>query len=274
MKTTWIVDEYLLERSCPDHSPPLPDAIRAEGHDVVMGRWDRTSRKAVLDRPYEAAFTGPVLAYGSYPFVRSLLRSGIASRPGAFLKTDDLAFHSFAARHGSILFNSTFHILPFAEVVRRGYPGHDIFIRPDAVTKSFSGCVLTSSNFTFETSFLQHNMMVQPDELVVVAPAMPIELECRFIICDGKVIASSTYGWDDAVRPRSDVPDALAEIANLVAMADWQPDIAYACDIASGSGRTGLLELNAFSCSGLYACDTVAIAKAVSISAEDEHGLL
>lgn len=46
----------------------------------------------------------------------------------------------------------------------------------------------------------------------------------------------------------------------------------YVCDIALlGSGIAQVIELNAFSSSGLYACDTLKIVEAVSKAAEREH---
>jgi hypothetical protein len=73
-------------------------------------------------------------------------------------------------------------------------------------------------------------------------------------------------------------------MAKKIAEADWQADTCYVCDVALidnftnadwGGPPTGqiakVVELNAFSSSGLYACDTYKIVEAVSAAAEREH---
>ena len=45
-------------------------------------------------------------------------------------------------------------------------------------------------------------------------------------------------------------------MANTIAKLDWQPDIVYTCDIALlENGDVKVIELNSFSCAGLYACN-------------------
>jgi hypothetical protein len=64
-------------------------------------------------------------------------------------------------------------------------------------------------------------------------------------------------------------------MAQEVAQREWQPDRVYTCDIAlteiNGKQEARVLEFNAFSCSGLYACDTELIANAVSYAAWNEY---
>jgi hypothetical protein len=56
---------------------------------------------------------------------------------------------------------------------------------------------------------------------------------------------------------RTFVNDVLADVS-------WRPDPVFLMDICAAEGRLYVLELNSFSCSGLYACDPEAVVKVVS----------
>lgn len=273
MKPLWLLDSYLLERSVPVSGPCFHNALLAAGCEVSRHSFDPRKRALSGDLP---EFSGrPVMAYGSYAFVRHVLASAAptVARPGSFMRTDELAFHRFAAHIGDLLLNDDFHILPFAELKRRPAPGRDVFVRPDKVTKSFTGFRIPAGAFDFEIGCLDRLSGVGADELVVVASAKPIDLECRYVIADGRVVAKSTYGWADGFVPSENTDTRCDAVALEVARRDWQPDTVYTCDVALSEGRGRVVELNSFSCSGLYACDTDAVARAVTACVVDEYGL-
>lgn len=96
----------------------------------------------------------------------------------------------------------------------------------------------------------------------------PIKAEFRYVIVNRQVVAKSEYRWDDVLDVRIDTHPNCDVVAEQVAKAEWQADSVYVCDVAllpDDSAR--VIELNAFSSSGLYACDTLAVAKAVSAAA-------
>jgi hypothetical protein len=111
-----------------------------------------------------------------------------------------------------------------------------------------------------------------------------ISRQFRYVIVDKKVITGSEYRWDNVLDVRRDTHPLCDEMAQKVAEADWQADRVYVCDVAlvetivSAAERyyteikqeAKIVELNAFSSSGLYACDTYKIVEAVSKAAEDE----
>lgn len=91
------------------------------------------------------------------------------------------------------------------------------------------------------------------------------------------MIAGSEYRWDNILDVRRDTHPICDALAKKIAEADWQADSVYVCDVALiddfiaadwGGPPAGLtakvVELNAFSSSGLYACDTYKIVEAVS----------
>jgi hypothetical protein len=274
MKQLWMLDNYLLERSTPETGPTFAAALAAAGCDVSQHSFDPRGRKLAGELPNLA--DRPVMAYGSYAFVRHVLSNAapVVPRPGSYMQIENLSFHRFAAYLGDLLLNDDFHILPFGELKRRPPPTTDLFVRPDRVTKSFTGFQIKADTFEYEMSCLDRLSGVGPEELVVIASAKPIDLECRYVIADGRVVAKSTYGWAEGFVPSTATDARCDEIAREVARRDWQPDTVYTCDVALSGGRGKVVELNSFSCSGLYACDTVAVAEAVTACVADEFGML
>lgn len=272
MKPLWILDNYLLDRSTPLRGPSLPEALQSAGCDVSRHSFDPRGRE--LEGSLPELGGRPMMAYGSYGFVRHVLSVGGTSvpRPGAYMRIENLSFHRFAAHIGDLLLNDDFHILPFGELKRRPPPGKDVFVRPDRVTKSFTGFRVSADAFEYEMSCLERGLGVGVEELVVVASAKPIEMECRYVVADGRITAKSTYGWADGFIPSGDTDPRCDEVAIEVARRDWQPDTVYTCDVALSSGRARVVELNSFSCSGLYACDTDAVARAVTACVIEEYG--
>lgn len=273
MKPLWLLDSYLLERSVTTSGPCFHDALIAAGCEVLTCSFDPRRRELSADLPELSG--RPVMTYGSYAFVRHVLTSGApaVARPGSFMRTEELAFHRFAAHIGDLLLNDDFHILPFAELKRRAAPRRDIFVRPDKVTKSFTGFCVPADAFEFEIGCLDRVSGVGADELVVFASAKPIDLECRYVIADGRVVAKSTYGWTEGFVSSDNTDPRCDEVAWEVARRDWQPDTVYTCDVALSAGRGRVVELNSFSCSGLYACNTEAVARAVTACVIEEYGL-
>ncbi len=274
MKPIWILDSYLLERSNPESGPEFAAALEEAGCDVSVHVYDPRSRR--LDRDLPELADRPALAYGSFPFVKHVLggsaRGGPPIRPGSYARLENLSFHAFAAHIGDLLLNDDFHILPFGELLRRPPPLQNVFIRPDRVTKSFTGFCITPDRHSFELSCLEKAQGVGRDELVIVASAKSISLECRYVIADGRVVAGSTYGWDGFVPSAMTDPRCDA-VAGEVARREWQADTVYTCDVALWEGTARVVELNSFSCAGLYACDTKAVAEAVTACIKDEFGL-
>ncbi|MBY3432613.1 ATP-grasp domain-containing protein [Rhizobium laguerreae] len=274
MKPLWLLDTYLLERSTPEDGTTFAAALIKAGCEVSEHSFDPRGRILTGDLP--SVSDRPVMTYGSYAFVRHVL-SAVAPtvpRPGSYMRIENLSFHRFAAHLGDLLLNDDFHILPFGELRRRPAPSASVFVRPDRVTKSFTGFEVRPDRFEYEMSCLDLLSGVGPEELVVVASAKPIELECRYVIADGKVVAKSTYGWAGGFKPSTATDRRCDDVAREVAMRDWQPDTVYTCDVALSGDRGRVVELNSFSCSGLYACDTVAVADAVSACLLDEFGML
>jgi hypothetical protein len=278
MTAGWIIDQYMLDLSSDRGCGSIAEAVSRAGMDVHV-----VCSGATLPREMELPeWSGRcVVLYGSFRFVRRVERQlKDAGRqpllPGAFANVGPLSYSAFGSHLGDLLLNDDFVILPFGEFRRRrlGRWGGKCFVRPDAVTKSFTGMVVNQDDFDHEMNALAKLQHVMPEELVVAAAARDIRRETRFVIVDGKVVSGSTYGWNGNGDIGLPIDDASVALAREVASRGWQPDRAYTCDIAlvedAGDLKARLIELNSFSCAGLYGCDLDAVVAAVSAAARDE----
>lgn len=280
MRLGWLIDTLIAERNEIDTGfPTLAEAAREAGYAVCETKYVPFSDG--IDRAALAPLDGctHILSYGCHEFIRQVRRaaSGPLSAAGAqfldYCREPQLAYSGFSPHLGRYMLNKDFVLLPYAELRRRNLPDGTWFIRPDKVTKEFTGRTISRDDASHELNALNQIERVAAESLIVMATAKPIQGEFRFVIADGHVVAGSEYRWDGKLDIRRDCPPAAVTMAVEIALQPWQADSVYVCDIAideKGDGR--LLELNAFSCSGLYACDTRRIVDAVgkSIKAEME----
>lgn len=147
-----------------------------------------------------------------------------------------------------------------------------LFIRPNSGTKTFAGVVLDlNKDLDLDIKTIDENSSVMPETMCLVTTAVELEGEFRFVIADGKVVAGSEYRWDGKLDVRRDWPQSCWDLAEKVAQHEWQVDIAYTCDVALVNEEARIVELNGFSCAGMYACDLTKVVEAVSQAALREH---
>jgi hypothetical protein len=188
--------------------------------------------------------------------------------PGAWCNFYNMKCSTYYAYFGEHLLNKGYMMMPVGDLLRRwnkfvipGYP--DMFVRPDSGAKPFSGHVIKYGEKHKIQAIIE---TVGPETLVVVAPSKPITSEYRFVICNKKVIAGCQYLPVELPT----YPTTSLRLARVVANHDWQPDLCYTVDIAEHNGQTYLLEINSFSCAGLYQCDIGVVVQYASLAAEFE----
>lgn len=187
--------------------------------------------------------------------------NGKGGCPGAYFNDNVKSFAKFAPHIGEDLLSSDYIILPYGEFVRRKMTNR--FIKPLSGLKEFTGQV---ANWDDKLSHLH----IEPETLCVIASPKEIQAEFRYIIAERRVVTGSEYRWDDVLDVRRDTLPECDALAAKIAAAPWQADIVYVCDIAMTNEGPKVIELNAFSSSGLYACDTYKIVEAVGRAAMKE----
>lgn len=273
MTVKWLVEHDIFAEDL----GPLVAEIQRQGMEVEQIKYI----------PFESgtydnfADDDCVLCYGSLNLIRQLQRQK-PWIPGSFCNLPNFECSKYYAYYGRYLFNHEYTMLPLAELKRRAWkffnylwthPGDPrFFVRPSTGFKTFTGQVITKSNFEKDFSWFED--LASPDSLVVVASYAPIDDEYRLVIANRKVIAASRYRHNGKLDIKTGAPKKIIEYAeNITHEVEWEPDPIYAMDIAVGHwahNGIGLLELNSMSCSGFYACPVEPIVTAASALARKE----
>lgn len=273
MKAAFLVDELLSERAYETGFPSLADAAEELGYTVVRSKYIPFS-KELADLSGIEKLEDCVVTHGTIEFCRQVERKyGRLWRPCMYFNKNVKSYEMFAIHYGSLLLNDDYYILPLQEIKRRKLK--DVFIKPLSGLKDFTGQVFWN---TEDLEYIGKFEVLDPELLCVVSPPKDIKGEFRYVIANGKVVDGSEYRWDDVLDVRIDTHPVCDALANYVAHHSWQPDTVYVCDVAlldhpevMGTSIAKIIELNAFSSSGLYAMNTYKIIEAVAAAAEREY---
>lgn len=179
--------------------------------------------------------------------------------PGGWCHFENLACSTYYAYFGQYLLNRNYKILPIAEAIRArerltaslSREGK-LFVRPDAVDKSFAGKLVSADaldTFLVPKSF-------DPTLLVLVAEPQPIGREWRLFVANGQVITGSQYRNGGTTDVTAGIPAEVLGFANGVLQdVRWRPDPFFVMDVCESNSGLAIVELNSFSCSGHCACD-------------------
>jgi len=252
MKLCWFVDTDLIAENQPD----LVNHIKSLGHTVIK-------LSATLDRPkftpdpdscytflgsfeelkYVQSTLGvPVMTYGVNKYI---VRSGyISFIPNSWFLNES----SVMSTWGQLFDNSDRFFNMFNADM--------LFVRPDSGNKTFTGQTFSKNKIHQEMRFLDRYSQVEPTTIIWVGEAKKIEKEYRVWISAGKVVTYSEYSWDKSPIEHSVAPSqTILDLAEQVASYEWQVDLIYTVDITEYDGAAKIIELNSFSCDGLYDCD-------------------
>jgi hypothetical protein len=232
--------------------------------------------------------SGPIIAYGTHQFILKVAAQPWypGSYPNTNAEIDALSpqhyMPHFPSEH---LLNNDYVFVPIGEVIKNSsfffnlFQTNQLFIKDNAVFKKIPAKVLTADNIKGYLELYKDTHFIEDYELVLVSSPKEIYSEHRFVIVEGKVVAQSTYMWKGSqyiIREVSEAALALAEkLAKTYKKTKVTPEEVtmpagcYTMDIAmQGTNDKDvvpkLLELNSFSCAGLYACDLDAVVDAVT----------
>lgn len=261
MKVNWLVDELLTERAYETGYPSIAQVAKEMGHGVYLTKYIPFSSNPDENIPFKS--NECVITHGTIQFCKQIEKAyGKIWVPGLYFNDNVKTFTAFASHIGEDLLNSDFIILSLSEFKRRKMK--NVFIKPLSGLKEFVGQI---ASWHDQLSSVE----IDPTTLCVISQPQEIKAEFRYVIVNREVITGSEYRWDNVLDVRRDTLPVCDELANKVAKMQWQADLVYVCDIASTDNGPKVIELNAFSSSGLYACDTYKIVEAVSKIAWAEY---
>lgn len=216
-----------------------------------------------------------VVFYGSLGFAAQI-RKEAAWVPGVFNTVDNFTWHEYAPHYRTFLLAQMYQTYRWADLPKYKDDLYEqfgiqdtVFMRPASGEKVFTGRIIAKEEFEKVLPTLGYDVIAD-DELVIVSEPRNIELEWRFVVADRKVITGSRYVpmW---LRLREE--DRTAEIfaQHVCDNVSWTPDRVFCMDVCrTMSGHYYVIELNSFSCSGLYACNPKPIVERVSNIAYQE----
>jgi hypothetical protein len=197
--------------------------------------------------------------------------------PGPWLTAKNYECTTYFAHYGKYLFNDPYVLVPCGDLLRKfewlknqalgGYLKDHLFFRPSSGLKPFSaGVQNVESKEQFVSSWWPWvEQFMEPESIIVVSTAKNILQECRFVCADHEIITGCQYKKENGIEYTPGYPDEAKALADLIAQEKFQPDPMFIIDICQGADKQFyLLEINSFSCGGLYACEMEPIVKKAS----------
>jgi len=272
MKVTWVIEGEVFEHNI--------DALKAEltRQEVPFELVKYLPlENGKYKNPNGVASDGCVLFYGSLNLMRQLLREK-AWVPCGWCTLKNFECSTYYTYFGKFLLNQDYLMMPAVELLRQKEFVYEkmgidncVFVRPSSGFKEFAGDVVSFEEMNKNAlgfGFYHEN----PELMTVVTTPKVITKEWRFVVAKKKVITGSQYRLGKDVEPEvvKTTCDAAVYAQSIVDAVEWEPDPIYTLDVCESDGKLFLLELNAFSTSGLYDCDLATIVGVASVMAEDE----
>jgi len=270
-KVNWIIDESmgLVQDS-------FYDVAAANGYNVVKLNSAKTE---YLISGLDGLF-GPKECV---VFMGSISGATAANKqpwlPGSYRNLERLQCTNYypTLNKESLLLNSRYFLLPLGDIpaakdlIRKNFciSRDRIFIRPNKCNKIFSGQTIDSEFLENEIELLKKTYKVDDEELCLISSDKKylIDYEYRFVVAGGKVIAGSQY-FPELKTIKYRHP---AFYWAYTKAATYEPDSVYTMDVCLlSNGEYKIIELNSFSCAGLYKCDSKDVLTGVSIQALKE----
>lgn len=237
-----------------------------------------------------------LVLFGTIHFCR--IMSGRFYTPGAYGYTKEISpDHYMTKMDPSLFLNADGFIIPFGMFerdpelyMRMVDPDRTsgVFYRPVDPYKPWVGTTQTWFSPHDEIALYRKTFRIDPLSHTIIAKRKDILREYRFVIVNREVITGSSYEWFDstsedselfqkahAEEPSEQWYGRAMELARRVAREEFQPDVAYTCDVAriTGDDPYRVVELNSFSSAGMYDCDLDKVVLAVSRQAHRDYVL-
>lgn len=265
----WLIGSIFLSTEL----EKLVKEIKEQGHNVKFqdnaANYDEESLEKLFDRD------SCTVCYGS------IAVSKIAKtvwNPGAFLDLDKFTCSNYYTHFSEFLLNRDYQLWYFSNLINNHFELVELlnsdkwFIKPDDF-KLFSGKVVDSKDINSIAAWC-HHYGTKSSDILLIAPVQQLLREWRVVVADGKVIAGSQYKNRGEIEHSFDCPKEVWSFAEKVLdHCSYRPERVWVMDIAETAIQNlAVVEINAFSSSGLYCCDKEPIVREVSrISLEENE---
>jgi hypothetical protein len=262
MRPVWLLEADVFGEAI----EPLKAEIRRQGMSFhVVRQLSRTAGPHAMVGAPKLPEDACVICCGSLPLLRHIqLRENWT--PGGWCSAENLDCANYFPRLGALLLNRPYTILTGVDAIARRdalfaefAKSDEVFVRPSGVHKLFTGRCVTPEEFADALAPTRYD----PTSLVVVAQPRNVAREWRLVVAGDRVVASSQYARQGAKALSPGCPPWVSGFADRVLKEmNWRPDDLFMMDVGECEGSLYVVELNGFSCSGLYECDLRAVVQA------------
>lgn len=142
---------------------------------------------------------------------------------------------------------------------------HDLFIRPNAGVKEFTGAVIRREHMMREIDAMEQMYNVSPQSMILISTPKKIYDETRFLIGNDNIIDYSRYQINGKHKIDNWASnEAIEFVEDVLEKTSWRPDELFCIDVASTGSGIKIIELNSFSCSGWYGMNVEKVIQEVS----------
>jgi hypothetical protein len=211
--------------------------------------------------------------------------------PGVWINLNTMRYLNYSSKIHDLMLNMNYIVLPLYSLKARMPLIHSVcrdskfFMRPDGGDKKFTGDVFSLNDIDrLSNGFFNSDFPVDLDTLAVLSPPMDIIREWRFFMRKGSGVITSSLYMDEgeivekqgSVEPATKLAEKVDKVISEKIKSNDETDglsPIYTIDICEDvNGDFKVVELNSFSCSGIYACDPTKIIKEASILSMIENG--
>lgn len=264
MKPTWIIQDYSIEKT----DGLVGSLEKFNIPHIIIGK-NGTDESEDMIRHDNC-----IVGFCTLETARRWNRMGMRAVPGTYYNERNYDCTTYLNHYWFDSLNQgmfiTYDVLRRSKsMVYEKFGNNDvIFIRPNVGYKTFTGTTVYKEHFVRDVDNLGYGVLA-PESLILVAEPRNIHAEYRVVICDKKAITMSQYRKDKQLElDGTHIPEVM-EYAEQVT-GGWQPDRVFVADIAKVTEGYKLIEINTFSCAGLYKCNTDIIVEEVSrVAVED-----
>lgn len=271
MKPKWLLEKDTFEENLQE----IQNAIVSQGmeYDIV----DYIPFEGMkFDNKYDPNVEDCIISYGSLGLAKQIQKK-TKWIPGSWCDFNKFKCSYYYPRFCKYLLNSPYILVPYGDLIRQKdfllkILGMDncLFMRPNNGDKSFTGKVVNCDDEEYRKDIELFGFYdIEPEDLVLISQPQLIFGEYRLVVVEQEVVAASLYKNKGKLISEEGAPDEVWELAREIAQV-WQPEPAWVIDIAHSLFGYKLIEINSFSCSGLYACNKEVVVERVSKAALNE----
>lgn len=281
-KPIWLIQDFQDE----DSYKKLAQEVTKQGMEVSIIPCVQEEMKKYIDQRCDAIVTNdashivqPIIVQASMNTVRYIQKQRPQYIPGPWTTWKNYDCTNYYPIFGEALLNEDYVLLPRSDVARlidrlfnKIGDGNNLFIRPNSGYKYFTGQLLHKSTWMRDWDWIES--FTSRDTLLVLSSPKQIKQEFRFIVANDKIITGSTY--NKIVDSYQQIfKDNSAWVLTQALLNDmpysYSPDPIFVIDTCiDENNKHSIVELNSFSCAGLYNCDLeIIVTEASKIAIND-----